>query len=163
MERLLHYIWKHKIFPLKQLETTTGMRVEVIDAGLLNSDAGPDFFNAKVKINETLWIGNIEIHTKASDWFRHGHNKDKVYDSVILHVAEDIDCEISRTNGEQIPQMQLSCPISIEKNYETLHRADMLPLVMILFQKCLSLPFIPGFLFCRVNGLSIRQKLLAPA
>ena len=127
MEQLLHYIWKHKIFPLKQLETTAGMSVEVIDTGLANSDSGPDFFNAKVKIDETLWVGNVEIHSKASDWFRHGHDKDKVYDSVILHVAEEIDCEILRTNGEPIPQMQLSCPGIIEKNYETLHRTDMLP------------------------------------
>ena len=123
----MHYIWKHKIFPLKQLETTSGMSVEVIDAGLPNFDSGPDFFNAKVKIDETLWVGNVEIHLKASDWFRHGHDKDKVYDSVILHVVEEIDCVILRTNGEQIPQMQLSCPSIIEKNYDTLHRTDMLP------------------------------------
>ena len=127
MEQLLHYIWKHKIFPLKQLETTTGMRVEVIDVGLANSNAGPDFFNAKVKINETLWVGNVEIHSKASDWFRHGHDKDKVYDSVILHVAEEVDCDISRTNGEPILQMQLSCPSSVEQNFQKLHRTDMLP------------------------------------
>ncbi|WP_321439162.1 DUF2851 family protein [uncultured Bacteroides sp.] len=127
MEHLLHYIWKHKIFPLKQLETTSGMLVEVIDPGLANTDAGPDFFNSKVKINETLWVGNVEIHSKSSDWFRHGHDKNRAYDSVILHVAEEIDCDISRTNGEPILQMQLSCPAEIEKNYETLHSTDMLP------------------------------------
>ncbi len=127
MERLLHYIWKHKIFPLKQLETTSGMLVEVIDSGLHNSDSGPDFFNAKVKINETLWVGNIEIHSKSSDWFKHSHDKDKVYDSVILHIADEVDCDVFRTNGDKIPQIKLSCPDYIERNYEKLHNADNLP------------------------------------
>lgn len=127
MEQLLHYIWKHKIFPLKQQETTSGLRVEVIDPGLANSNAGPDFFNAKVKINDTLWVGNVEIHSKTSDWFRHGHDKDKTYDSVILHVVEESDCEVLRINGEPIPQMLLNCPDTIQKNYETLRRTDMLP------------------------------------
>ena len=61
MEHLLHYVWKHKLFPLQILQTTEGLRVEVIDSGLQNSDAGPDFFNAKLKIDGTLWVGNIEI------------------------------------------------------------------------------------------------------
>ena len=59
MEQLLHYVWKHKLFPLTELSTTQGRRVEVIDPGLHNSNAGPDFFNAKVKIDGTLWVGNI--------------------------------------------------------------------------------------------------------
>lgn len=58
MEQLLHYVWKHKIFPLKELKTTTGQQVEVIDTGLANTDAGPDFFNAKLKLDGVLWIGN---------------------------------------------------------------------------------------------------------
>lgn len=57
MEQLLHYVWKHKIFPLKELKTTTGQQVEVIDTGLANTDAGPDFFNAKLKLDGVLWIG----------------------------------------------------------------------------------------------------------
>ena len=76
MEQLLHYVWKHKIFPLHELQTTTGLPVEVIDTGLPNSDSGPDFFNAKLKIGGTLWVGNVEIHTASSDWFRHGHDRD---------------------------------------------------------------------------------------
>ena len=69
MEKLIHYVWKHKLFPLAQLATTDGQLVEVVDVGLPNSNAGPDFFNAKIKINDTLWVGNVEIHDKASDWY----------------------------------------------------------------------------------------------
>lgn len=127
MEQLLHYIWKHKIFPLKRLETTDGMEVEVIDPGLSNTDSGPDFFNAKVKINGTLWIGNVEIHSKTSDWFKHGHDTNKVYDTIILHVAEEIDCELRRENHELIPQLKLVCPPAIKQNYDTLLRNDLLP------------------------------------
>jgi hypothetical protein len=102
MEQLLHYVWKHKIFPLKELQTTAGLPLEIINPGLPNSNAGPDFFNAKIKINDTLWVGNVEIHTVSSDWNRHGHHNDKVYDSVILHVAEQINSEVFLSNGEKI-------------------------------------------------------------
>ena len=87
MEQLLHYVWKHKLFPLTPLTTTWHQAVEVIDPGLHNRNAGPDFFNAKIKLNGTLWVGNVEIHDKASDWYVHGHDKDERYDNVILHVA----------------------------------------------------------------------------
>lgn len=127
MEQLIHYIWKHKIFPLEQLQTTDGMRVEVIDPGLTNSNSGPDFFNAKVKINGTLWVGNIEIHTHASDWFKHQHDKDKTYDSVVLHVVGEADCEVFRSNSEPIPQMILSCPANIKENYDSLSVVDSFP------------------------------------
>ena len=87
MEQLLHYTWKLKLFPLKELLTSDGMLVEVIDPGKHNSDAGPDFVNAKIRINGTMWAGNVEIHDKSSDWYVHGHDKNRDYDNVILHVA----------------------------------------------------------------------------
>ena len=127
MEHLLHYVWKHKIFPLKTLQTTGGLPVEVIDPGLHNSNAGPDFFNAKLKINGTLWVGNVEIHSCSSDWFKHGHDRDKAYDSVILHVVEQPDCEVVRPNGETIPQLVLGCPEHVSEHYEELRRADIYP------------------------------------
>ena len=120
MEQLLHYVWKHKIFSLKELKTTTGQQVEVIDTGLANTDAGPGFFNAKLKLDGVLWIGNIEIHERSSDWFKHGHHADAGYNSVILHIASEIDMEISRSNGERIPQIQLICPEAVRTNYKEL-------------------------------------------
>lgn len=127
MEQLLHYVWKHKIFPLKELKTTTGQQVEVIDTGLANTDAGPDFFNAKLKLDGVLWIGNIEIHERSSDWFKHGHHADAGYNSVILHIASEIDTEISRSNGERIPPIQLICPEAVRTNYKELLETDSYP------------------------------------
>ena len=100
MEQLLHYVWKHKLFPLQHLHTPEGESIEVIDPGLPNPHAGADFFNAKIKIQGVLWVGNVEIHQRASDWYRHRHHQDTAYDSVILHVASDIDTAVTRTNGE---------------------------------------------------------------
>ena len=127
MEQLLHYVWKHKIFSLKELKTTTGQQVEVIDTGLANTDAGPGFFNAKLKLDGVLWIGNIEIHERSSDWFKHGHHADAGYNSVILHIASEIDMEISRSNGERIPQIQLICPEAVRTNYKELLETDSYP------------------------------------
>ena len=127
MEQLLHYVWKHKIFPLAPLQTVEGMPIEVIDTGLPNIHAGPDFFNAKIRIGGTLWVGNVEIHVRSSDWLRHGHNLDPAYDSVILHVASDIDYAPCRTNGEPIPQMELHYPDYLHKNYDELMRTEHYP------------------------------------
>ena len=127
MEQLLHYVWKHKLFPLTELSTTQGRRVEVIDPGLHNSNAGPDFFNAKVKINGMLWVGNIEIHDKASDWVLHGHDKDERYDNVILHVCGCVDAEVMNSKGEYLTQMVLSVADSVINNYKELLSVDQYP------------------------------------
>ena len=109
------------------LQTTTGEPVEVINAGLPNTNAGPDFFNAKLKIGGTLWVGNIEVQTLASDWMRHGHDKDAAYDNVILHVAETVDCEVFRANGVPVPQLQLPCPDPVRQRYDELSHAEIYP------------------------------------
>lgn len=119
-EKFLHYIWQHKLLVANHFKTEDGESIEVIDPGKLNTDAGPDFFNAKLKIGNTLWAGNVEIHVHASDWSKHLHNTDKVYDSVILHVVQEIDAAVHRTTGEKIIQAQLAFPAYLEKNYEAL-------------------------------------------
>ena len=127
MEQLLHYVWKHKMFPLKPLTTTDGQPVEVIDSGLHNYDAGPDFFNAKIKIGSTLWVGNVEIHDKASDWFAHGHEKDERYDNVILHVCGQLDAVATTQKGDRLLQMQLEIPPYVTQHYDALLAADRYP------------------------------------
>lgn len=127
MEELLHYVWKHKIFPLQELRTTAGGVVEVIDMGLANTDAGPDFFNAKLKIDGTLWVGNVEVHTRASDWFKHGHHTDAAYNNVVLHVVEEADAEVSGPNGVTVPQMRLAIPSHVQAHYRELRASDIYP------------------------------------
>ncbi|MBP9985160.1 MAG: DUF2851 family protein [Prevotella sp.] len=127
MEQLLHYVWKHKMLPLKEMKTTKGLHVEVIDSGLHNMNSGPDFFNAKIKIDETLWVGNVEIHDKASDWYLHKHDKDERYNNVILHVCGDIDMEVKNQNGDCIPQLQLDVPEHVTQHYAELLSTDKYP------------------------------------
>ena len=127
MEQLLHYVWKHKMFPLRELTTTDGRTVEVIDPGLHNRNAGPDFFNAKVKVGGTLWVGNVEIHDRSSDWYAHGHDHDSAYDNTVLHVASVIDRDVVTTTGQQVPQLQLDVPPVVQQHYEELIRTDKYP------------------------------------
>ena len=127
MELLLHYCWKHKMWPLQGLETTDGRVVEVLDPGLHNHNAGPDFFNAKLKIGGTLWVGTVEIHDKSGDWYLHGHDKDAHYNNVVLHVVEMADREVQTQEGNFVPQMVLKVPDNVRENYEELLRTDAYP------------------------------------
>ena len=127
MENLVQYVWKHRLFPLTPLQTTDGLLIEVIHPGMENRNDGPDFFNAKVKIGGTLWVGNVEIHGKASDWMLHGHDANKRYDSVVLHVAGIVDRDIKRTDGTPIPQLELPVPAHIQTNYDELRKTEHYP------------------------------------
>lgn len=127
MEQLLHYVWKHKLFPLSQLQTTAGKPVEVIDTGLHNHHAGPDFFNAKLRIGGTLWIGNVEIHERSSDWYQHGHHRDAAYNNVILHVTGTDDSDVVTESGKQLPQMLLAVPETVSEHYRELLEVDNYP------------------------------------
>ena len=115
-EKLLHYVWKFRLFPHAELQTADGQHVEIIDPGLENTNAGADFFNAKIRIGEKIWAGNIELHTASSEWMRHGHHTDKNYNSVILHVVENIDKEIFNEKGLAVPQLQIAVPEKIRAN-----------------------------------------------
>lgn len=120
MEKLLHYAWKHKILPLQELKTTNGQDIEIIDPGMANMNAGPDFFNAKVKIDGVTWAGNVELHLRSSDWFRHGHQDDDRYNNVILHVATVVDADVCTHDGKQPPQLQMPLPEKLTENYHQL-------------------------------------------
>lgn len=121
----MQYVWQHRLLVSTDLTTVDGRKVSVIDPGRLNSDAGPDFFNAKVKIDGQMWVGDVEVHVRASDWHRHGHDGDRAYDSVILHVVDRDDAQVCRSNGEVIPQMCLTCSPEFHLRYhELVDRAD---------------------------------------
>lgn len=109
MERLMQFVWQHRLAVRPRMRTVDGKRLNVINQGRLNTDAGPDFFNASISIDGQTWVGNIEIHVRASDWYRHKHDTDPAYDSVILHVVQHNDMEIKRRDGSVIPQVVISC------------------------------------------------------
>jgi hypothetical protein len=107
-EDFLHYIWQFKRFNVKDLYTTDNENLQIIRSGERNTDAGPDFCNALLRIGDTKWAGNVEIHINSSDWHLHNHQSDKAYDNVILHVVYHADKAVLRKNGEAIPTLVLN-------------------------------------------------------
>lgn len=108
MEKLMQYMWQHRLWQRGDLCTVDGEHLEILDPGLLNTNAGPDFFNAKIRIGDRTWAGNIELHIRASDWLRHGHDNDSAYNSIVLHVVAFNDARILRSDGAIIPQFVMT-------------------------------------------------------
>jgi hypothetical protein len=114
-EYLLQYLWQQGLFAVHNLYTTKQEPIVVVHPGQKNTDAGPDFAAAKIKIGDTLWIGNVELHLKTSDWLKHQHDKDPAYQNIILHVVYEDDIVAEE---EHFPTLVLQPHISSE----TLHR-----------------------------------------
>lgn len=110
-------MWQNRLWPPGPLATTDGEPVSVIDVGMHNRDAGPDFFNSKVRIADRLWCGNVEIHIRASDWYRHGHQDNPAYGNVVLHVVQHSDCRVTRGDGSVIPQLVVDCAEDFSERY----------------------------------------------
>ncbi len=106
-EDFLHYLWKYRLLK-PNLQLVTGEECEIIDVGMHNLNAGPDFFNARIKIDDTIWAGNVEIHLRSSDWFAHKHHKDKAYENVILHVVGQNDQTLYGKDGKELPTLIIS-------------------------------------------------------
>lgn len=106
-ESILHYIWKYRLFKHQDLKDALNRSIEIIHTGIENLDSGPDFYNAKIKIAETLWAGNVEIHLRSSDWYKHAHEIDKAYNNVILHVVWINDQDVYRSDKTNIPVLEL--------------------------------------------------------
>jgi hypothetical protein len=121
-EEFLQYIWKHVLFDRSVLKTTDGKPLEIVHSGLHNFDSGPDFFNAQLRIGDTLWAGNVEVHIKSSDWFKHKHQHDGAYKNVILHVVWENDKDIPLPGGFVLPALELKDFVTpdIYKKYEDL-------------------------------------------
>ena len=121
-EELLHYIWQIQAYDQIDLIITAGSKIEILNPGVLNRNAGPDFLNAKIKVGQTLWAGHVEIHLKSSDWHRHQHGKDAQYQNVILHVVYHEDQEIRLKDSTAIPCLSLESRIhsSLLEKYEVL-------------------------------------------
>lgn len=111
-EDFLHYVWKFRLFDRAKLATCDGEELEIFSVGTHNSDSGPDFQNARLRIGQTTWAGNVEVHLSSSDWQKHGHTTDNAYDNVILHVVYRDDQPLTLTNGRRVPTLELQNRIS---------------------------------------------------
>ncbi|OQX99277.1 MAG: hypothetical protein B6I24_03055 [Bacteroidetes bacterium 4572_128] len=108
-EIFIQYIWGNNLFHKTKYLSSLGQKIEIIDVGKLNNNSGADFSDAKIKINNLIFAGDIEIHKKSSDWFAHLHHKNKAYDNVILHVVCEHNKEIFNTKQTNIPTIILEC------------------------------------------------------
>lgn len=118
-EDFLHFIWKYRLFDPEYFSWRNN-RIEVVETGQHNQSSGPDFFNSKIRIGDTLWAGNVELHIKASDWYKHQHDADPDYDNIILHVVYDPDIAVYRKNGGEIPFVRLAFHPQLLRQYEIL-------------------------------------------
>ena len=120
-EAFLQYVWQHQLLE-GELRTTDGLLLKVERPGVLNKDAGPDFFDARVRVGETLWVGNVEVHIKSSDWNAHKHSTNHAYDNVVLHVVYKNDTALTLQNCHDLPTLELcnNIPDLLWNNYEAL-------------------------------------------
>lgn len=121
-EEFLHYLWQYQLFSLVDLQTTNNKQITIVKQGILNTNSGPDFLQAKIKMNHQLWAGNVEIHLKSSDWYAHQHETDVNYDAVILHVVWEDDATVFMKNNRPLPTLVLKNLVdkSVLKNYQQL-------------------------------------------
>ena len=122
IEEFLYYVWQYKLFSFDKLRTTNKHKIEVFKSGNLNTNTGPDFFNAQLKIDNQIWAGNVEMHLKSSDWYLHKHEEDANYDAVILHVVWEHDAEVFMKNNESLPTLELKNFVdkNVFSNYQSL-------------------------------------------
>lgn len=106
-ESFLHYVWQFQYFNKQNLSTETGDAIQIIKTGSLNTNAGPDFMNARIRIGEMEWVGNVEIHINSSAWYEHKHDLDQAYENVVLHVVWKNDKPVKRNDQTLMPTLEL--------------------------------------------------------
>lgn len=128
-EAFLHYLWQNRLFDFLNVQTTDGEPLQIVLPGYHNMDAGPDFKQAVIQIGSMKWAGDVEIHIRSSDWFRHKHQQDEKYKSVALHVVYEHDMEVERSSGEFFPTLQLKSYIPKDMYERYLQLVDSLDLL----------------------------------
>lgn len=111
-ENILHYIWRFQKFNSSSLKTSCGKDLIVYNPGNHNNDSGPDFLCSRLQIGNEIWIGQVEVHIRASDWKQHSHHQDEAFDNVILHVVWEYDDDIYRKDLSKIPVLIMKSYVS---------------------------------------------------
>jgi len=117
-ESFLHYLWQFQYFDKKALCTAEGEPLQIFHPGHKNTHAGPDFFNARIKIGATEWVGNVEIHIQAGGWMEHQHHHDPAYENVVLHVVWNNDKPVVRIDGSLLPALELKARVDHKLLYD---------------------------------------------
>ena len=128
-EEFLSFLWQYRKIS-GFLTSTKGEHIEVLHPGVKNNDEGPDFLGAKIRIGNTLWAGNVEIHVKSSDWDKHQHKIWAKYESVILHVVYEADKKIARKTNEELVTVELKNQINykyLEKYIDLQNNTNWIP------------------------------------
>ena len=125
-EDFLHYVWRVKHFDPRNLKTTLNETLQIVSFGTYNHNAGPDFLDARISLNGQLWAGHIEMHVRSSEWMTHGHNNDRNYDNVVLHVVYEENAPIYLRDGSRLPCLTLKhrIPKSALTKYYELRTSD---------------------------------------
>ena len=123
-EDILQFIWKQELYQKEKLRTSCGIALEIIRCGEQNFNAGPDFINARIRIDQVEWAGNVEIHRQSSDWEKHGHHHDPSYNNVILHVVRTLDSTTRNSCGRRIHTLVMEYPEDLLKRYHELKAGD---------------------------------------
>lgn len=118
-ENFLHYLWKYRVLK-SGLASSSGEPITILHPGEHNHDAGPDFINARIRIGETVWAGNVEIHVAGSDWYKHDHESDDAYNNVILHVVYNNDIVVTDRKNRPVATLVLqgAFPMEVLERYE---------------------------------------------
>ncbi len=127
-ENLLQFIWQHRLYDTAiPLLTTDGEPIIVLNPGFKNTHAGTDFLEAKIKISNTIWVGNVEIHIKSSDWNKHKHEENEAYGKIILHVVYHNDAPVKTFNNTSFCTLALHAhlPISVLNKYELMMQSSL--------------------------------------
>lgn len=127
MEELMYFVWQQRM--ITHISTLDGLPLDIVHPGLRNLDAGPDFFNAKIKMEGMIWAGNVEMHCKASDWYRHHHDTDPAYNTVILHVVLEADAQVTLSDGRELRTVVMTIPDDVMTRYRALMSGHATPLL----------------------------------